>query len=260
MKRTAIAAAIAASCFTLAASNAIAASVDTSGLEGKQLLPRDVASALRDYWSNYELTKGIATVLSESQAFVGAYHTNEDAAGNVLSRDCGVFQINIAAKYIGTPVEFSLRTTSLDSAVYWPVVTNNVQAAWALYNQPWTRNGQPDIRRWQPWYGFTFGWATFPAFWLWKQTNGVPTGPWVRTGRYIHRAIVGQMNRHVVVVGDWSSAKALRYARAYAQHFGISPALLYVTGSGTVAWHVPPAPTSPPSDGIGPRPRMNDGQ
>jgi hypothetical protein len=243
----------------VAAVPASAARSDASALEGKHLLARQIADAGHTHWTNYELTKDVATALGESAGYLGARHDNTDSDGNVVSRDCGLMQINIQARFIGTDLEASLRTTSTDPAVYGPVLANNVQAAVDLYEQPWTRNGQPDIRRWQPWVAYTSGWATFPKFWVWHQVDGVPTGPWVPTGRYVQRAILGQVNRHVLILRDWTPAKALSYARKYAQHFGVDPSVFFITAQGLVSYTPPPAPASPPADGVGPRPAPNNG-
>lgn len=230
-----------------------------SGLAGKMLLPREIADELKPYWSNYELTKGIATCLGESAGYIGAWHDNIDDVDNVVSRDCGLMQINIPANKIGSTFEFSLRIESLVPEFYELVVKNNVEAAHALYDQPWTRDGKTDIRRWQPWVAYNSGWATFPEWWVWHQTDGEPTGPWMKAPRYIQRAIVGQMNRKVKITGEWTVQKAYQVAVGYAEHFGVEPGLLYVTDSGTVAFHAPPMPTDPPVDGVGPRPVPNDG-
>jgi len=230
-------------------------------LAGKTLMPREIAEALRPYWQNFELTKGIATALGESSGSVGAWHDNtgpnpEDPT--VTSRDCGLMQDNIAARLIGTAVEASLRTESKDPAVYEPVVWNNVQHAFELYASPWTRDGHKDIRRWQPWVAYTTGWATFGEAWVWHQEGGDPVGPWTPTGRYIHRAIAGQMNYHLVIKKDWTQTKALDYARFYQQHFHVK-GVTYSIKNGIVAATYAKAPASAPADGVGPRPVENNG-
>lgn len=225
-------------------------------LAGKQLMPRDVAFEAHKYWRNFELTKAVATSLAESQAYIGAYHDNTDDSGNVTSRDCGVYQINIPASEIGTDAEFTLRTESTDSAVYEPVFVANVKRAFELYSSPW-ENGRD--RLWQPWVAYTEGWAMFPEWWIWKQdANGNPTGPWVPTGRYLHRAIAGQMNLHIVYYKDWTASEALVHADTYCERWGIKNTL-YVNKNGILVWNVPEKPASPPADGVGPRPLPNDG-
>jgi hypothetical protein len=229
---------------------------------GKTIMPRDIgysAYRLTD-WRNFELTKAIGTALGESKGSLGAWHDNLDAANNVVSRDCGLFQINIPASQIGTGQEMALRSESLDPAIYETVRDYNTTRALELYNHPWTRNGQPDIRRWEPWVAYTSGWVPFPEWWVWHQdANDKPIGPWVETGRYIHRAIVGQMNLHVVILKDWTVDQGLFYGQRYIDHFGIKGGKIG-NKNGAVAWvTTPPQPASPPSDGVGPRPVENDG-
>lgn len=227
---------------------------------GKVLMPREIAAETHRYWSNYELTKAIAVAMGESAGSLGAWHDNLAPDGwTLLSRDCGLFQINLPASQVGTQSEFSLRTEDISPAVWGPVLRNNVDHAYALYTTPWFRNDQLDMRRWQPWVAYTTGWATFPEFWVWHQdASGNPVGPWLRTGRYIQQAIVGQMNYHILILKDWDPVAALYYGRRYAYHFGVH-AKLTITKYGTLAFIAPPMPTAPPLDGIGPRPIPNDG-
>lgn len=231
------------------------------GIVGKSLMPRTIGGEcyrLTD-WRGYELTKAIAVSLGESAGTLGAWHDNLDDSGHVSSRDCGLYQINIPASLIGTSYEEDLRTESLEEEIYQPVLENNIAAALAKYNAPWTRDGKSSKRYWQPWVAYTSGWATFPHAWTWKQTAGEPTGPWQATGRYIYRAIAGQMNMHVVIQKDWTVESALFYGKRYAAHFGITDAQLFIMKTDIVGWHYPPAPSSPPADGIGPRPVPNNG-
>src|SRR3982751_130996 len=200
----------------------------------------------------------VATTLGESAGYIGAWHDNEDDSGNVTSRDCGGMQVNIAARFIGTSVESALRTESLDPVEYMKVLEHNIDAGFDLYSQPWKRDGKDDIRRWQPWVAYTTGWATFPHAWVWHQEDGNPVGPWMPTGRYIYRAIAGQMNRHILITKDWTPNRALRYAEEYADFFGIKDATPMLS-SGVVSFKFNPKPASPPSDGVGPRPVVNNG-
>ncbi len=179
----------------------------------------------------------------------------------ITSRDCGLFQINLRADDVGTEEEANLRTESIDPLVWQPVMDANVQRARLMYDRAWMRDGKQDIRRWQAWVAYITGWATFPEFWVWRQdADHNPVGPWVKTGRYIQRAIAGQMNRRVMFVGDWGEKEAVYYGKRYARHFGINPDALYWDAkNGIVGWHVPPAPQAAPSDGVGPRPIPNNG-
>ncbi len=217
-------------------------------LAGHQLLPREIAEFGHAHgWTNeIELTKMVATCLGESQGFIGANHLNGDPPS---SEDCGLMQISIMARDIGGPVEKGLMTTSKDREIWVPVVNENIRRGRNLY----------EARKWQPWYAYTLGWATFPSWWVWHQENLKPIGPWMRTGRYIHRALVGVANFHVRIAKDKSLAEGVVLAETLASHFRVEGTL--GTSSGYVNWtHVPPEPIHPPPDGVGPRPIPNTGQ
>src|SRR5439155_25428913 len=98
--------------------------------------------------------KAVAVALAESAGTLGAWHDNLDTDGSVVSRDCGLYQISIPADRIGTSVESSLRTESMDPAVYTPIWQRNTERAHELYTQPWV--GRP-LRLWQPWVAYTTG-------------------------------------------------------------------------------------------------------
>jgi len=235
----------------------------SSGYAGKTILPREIAEEAYNYWRNYELTKAVAVALGESGGSLGAWHDNYKADGVTLSsRDCGLYQINIPADDVGTQVEKDLRSESLDPYEYIPVKQANAYRAWGMYNRAWMRDGKQDIRRWQAWVAYTTGWATFPEFWVWKHVDGVPEGPWVPTGRFIHRAICAQMNFHLIILKDWDESQALFYGKRYANHFDVS-GKLYIkrpkTGPAVVAFEIPDKPVNPPTNGVGPRPVPNDG-
>lgn len=224
-------------------------------IAGKVLMPRDIAAECHRHWQNYELTKAVAVSLAESTGALGAYHDNFNDAQKLASRDCGLFQINILASQIGTAREDELRTESLVESVWRPVLTANVDSAKRLYDQPWSGR---ERRLWQPWVAYTTGWAMFAEWWVWHQdADGNPVGPWLRTGRYVQRAIAGQMNYHLVTLKDWTAEQALYYGARYQRRFGVE-GVLYVEG-GVLKWRVPAKPTSPPADGVGPRPTTNDG-
>lgn len=223
-------------------------------------MPRTIAQECLDMteWRQYELTKAIAVAMAESRGSLGAWHDNLDATGKLKSRDCGLYQINIPASQVGTHMEASLRTESLDPLVYLPVMRGNINRALTLYNASWVRNGKPDKRLWQPWVAYTTGWATFPEAWVWLHQDGVPVGPWVPTGRYIHKAIAGQMNHHIVN-GTWTAEKGLRVAKEYyCPKFNVDDSGLVIK-KGILAWNYPKTPATPPSDGVGPRPIPNNG-
>ena len=231
--------------------------------EGKQLQPREIAARVDDFWDS--LIKGTATFLGESRGFIGAYNLTKDSAGSVYGKDCGVPQIHIS--YAEPPTreqireESTLRTESLDSVVYEPVVTESFRRARELYDQGWTRDGKPDKRRWQPWVAYTSGWATFPEFWIWEHK----IGPWVPTGRYIQNALVGVANYHLLTKKDMNIVEALERAESLAEQFHVVLGRLGVKKSkgfpdGFVGWvEIPAKPTAPPEDGTGRRPIPNSG-
>jgi hypothetical protein len=240
---------------------------------GMQIMVRDFCDVVAEqvkvpdevakYWFNSKV-KLVATGLGESKLYVGAYHDNADPNGIILSRDCGVMQDNIAAKYIGTDVEKRLRTESLEHSLYWPVVVNNVQHAVGLYATPMNRPaGQPPYRLMQPWVAYTSGWAMFPEFWVWRHTldengNLIPVGPWIPTGRYVQQAIRGVANWHLLIAQDMNSGEALAEAQRLAAYWKVECEWDY-DGTHRVYYKVPPKPTVPPADGVGPRPKPNDG-
>lgn len=82
------------------------------------------------------LTRAVAIALAESQGYVNAYNDNLDTNGNVVSRDVGLWQINIPASEIGTQTEKNLY-----------VPANNLAAACQLYQQ----------RGFEPWVAYTTG-------------------------------------------------------------------------------------------------------
>jgi len=160
---------------------------------------------------------------------VGAVHiwlgNRPEERGNlrkVLSRDVGLGQINIPARDIGTQRELDLRDPD-----------KNLRAVRALFD---TRETLVRRRRFNPWYAYTKGWATFPEWWVFStreqaEATGAPRH-WKPTGRYIHKAIVGVANFH-------------------AQRLGIA-SLVALPDE-------PPKPTKRPV-GDGPRPEPNKGR
>lgn len=187
---------------------------------GPTLLPREVAALLHDTgWRDENLIKMTATILGESNGSVGAWHDNFDKAGSLVSRDCGLGQVSIPAVKVGTNEETRLRTDPL----------YNLQRCRELWEAPWP--SPTGIRMFQPWVAYRSGWATFAEWWVY--TAAEPRR-WAATGRYIHRATVGVAN-------------------FYAERRGLKPVPLVSLPS------PPPKPTEPPYDGVGPRPKPNDG-
>ena len=157
-------------------------------------------------------------------------------------------QININASEIGTAAEEALMTSSRDPNVWLPIVNANIAAGRRLY----------ESRKWEPWFAYTFGWATFPAWWTWHQENGKAIGPWMKTGRYLQRALVGVANFHHLTAQDMTLAQAVKLADSLAAHFKVQGKVGPVKNE--VYWtQVPPKPSVPPADGLGPRPVPNNG-
>lgn len=225
---------------------------------GITLMGRQHVALVAPHWPN-EKVKATATAMAESALSIGAWHDNE-VEGHIVSRDCGLYQINIPDEQVGTQVEFGLRTDSKDEAEAMDVARANVEAAWRKWNEEWLRNGEHDYRRWQPWVAYTSGWAMFPQAWIWKKTEGESTGPWVATGRYLHRAIRAVANWHYVIRQDMKATEATQEAKRLAKFFGITDTSFFWDDKTFVTAKYPPAPTAPPADGVGPRPVKNDGK
>jgi hypothetical protein len=140
-------------------------------LKGERITPRYIAQYCWDQgWRDKDLIIAVATCLSESQGYIEAVNDNVDKeTGQIKSRDCGLFQINIPKNQVGTIMEDRL---------YEPEY--NVYRAWKLY----------ESRGFQPWYGYTLGYATSPKWWTYSEKYK----EWRRTGRYIQRAVKGVAN------------------------------------------------------------------
>lgn len=166
----------------------------------------------------------------------------------IVSRDCGVYQINIQARYINGPYEFTLRTEEKLFDWYEPVVKTNVKAAYQLWSSPWIRDGKNDFRRWQPWVAYTSGWAMYPEAWAWhRDKDGKPVGPWVQSGRYLHKAIRGVANWYLYNTKTMTADEALAEAKRLAAQYGITKGYLTYNAKNGVYWVYPPAPTEAPT-------------
>ena len=210
--------------------------------------PREAAAYIAAKWQNVdERHKALATMLAESRCNVGAWNDNLADDGHLLSRDCGLFQINVPAANLSDR-ELMLRTESMESADWEVVSRHNVAVARLMW----------DERHWQPWVAYNSGWATFPEWWVWRQVDKEPVGPWVATGRYIQKAIVGWANWHLLVAKTKNANGAV--ASAYNQQVKWKVEGELGLSAGKVAWlSHPPKPLEPPADGIGPRPKPNNG-
>lgn len=139
-------------------------------LEGTQIQPRELAKfAYAHGWRDLNLVRMIAVTLAESQGYTHARNDNLDDAGGIISRDCGVNQINIPASKIGTEEE-----TKLYDLDY------NYQRARSLF----------ESRGFQPWVAWNTGIAMRTDWWVWSKSKE----KWVPTGRYVHRAVRGVAN------------------------------------------------------------------
>lgn len=142
--------------------------------------PRDIAqlvdSTFHDHVKGWEYLRGhwllrvVATSLAESQGDAKAWNDNTGSDGKVLSRDVGLFEINIPASHIGGAEEKKL---------YDPAY-NTVRAAQLF-----------DTRKLQPWAGYTSGWAMFPECWYYTHLE---PHHWTKSGRFLHRALAGVTN------------------------------------------------------------------
>lgn len=193
---------------------------------GTKLAPETIAEKLHALgFRDLDLVEMVATILGESQGYTEAYNDNVDSRGRVLSRDVGLGQINIRARDIGTARERKLYDPDY-----------NLREVKRMFD---TRETLVKRRRFNPWYAFTKGWATFPGWWIYtskeaSERTGQPRH-WAPTGRYLHKAVVGVAN-------------------FYARHYGLTPRPFLDLPE------EPPVPRKPPLNKVGPRPVENDGR
>lgn len=184
----------------------------------------------------------------------------------IVSRDCGLYQINIPARLIGSDYEATLRTESLDPADYEPVAKQNVQAAYEKWNEQMTRPaGQVQKRMWQPWVAYTSGWVMYPEAWVWHHIiddNGdpKPAGPWVQSGRYLHQAIRATANFKLLIEESLNADEAVAEAERLATYWGITQGDILYDVRHAVYWKFPPAPVDPPTAEPYGYPVKNDGR
>ncbi len=232
---------------------------------GKIIQPRDIVALAAPHWPNSKV-KATATALGESAGSLGAWHDNVAEDGNLTSRDCGLYQINLPAGRVSldpmspTDYEAQFRTVSTDPAVYEPVAKFNVRQAAQLWAEPWKRNGKDDYRRWQPWVAYTTGWAMFPHAWVWHQEDGDPVGPWIPTGRFLHKACRAVANWHLLIAKDLSVDGAQDECERLLGQYGVTDCAVKYSDRQAVYIYYPPKPANPPADGVGPRPVKNDGR
>lgn len=217
-------------------------------------MARDVAAYADKHW-NDGILKATAVALAESHGSLGAWHDNVSDSGEILSRDCGLYQINIPAFFVGQPQELSLRTESKVLDEYSEVAKYNTLRAYQLYSSPFTRDGIKTIRKWQPWVAYTSGWAMFPEWWVWAQPN---LDHWAPTGRYLQLAIRGVANYKLLHLKK-SPEECLSWAKSQADKYQVTGTLSYDPKKFIWWSSIPPKPSLPPSDGVGPRPVKNNG-
>lgn len=127
-------------------------------LAGVRLGPRVIAKLAHDAgFRDDSLFMAVAICAGESDFYTKARNDNLGPDGTVVSRDVGLWQINIPAAQIGTQAETSL---------YDPAT--NASAAFSL----WQRRG------WEPWVAFTsnaylndtyIGWAMLGVMNRWGE-------------------------------------------------------------------------------------------
>lgn len=113
-------------------------------LAGIQLQPQQIAllAQMAGFKQPVELVLAVAVCLAESEGHDRAHCDNYDGPvtdGKLLSRDCGLWQINIPARQVGTQAEERMYDHQANAA-----------AAFALYRR----------RGFQPWVSFDTGIAT----------------------------------------------------------------------------------------------------
>jgi hypothetical protein len=171
----------------------------------------------------------------------------------IVSRDCGLYQINIPARLVGSDYENSIRSESLDPAVYLPIAKANVQAAYEKWSEPYSRPpGLPDLALWRPWAAYRSNWVMDTEAYVWHHIvdeNGVPqpAGPWVTSGRYLFQAIRAAANYHLFILEDMSAAEAVAEAERLATYWKITTGDILHDDRHGVYWKYPDPPTDPPT-------------
>jgi hypothetical protein len=105
-------------------------------LRGTQIQPRAIAALAytAGIHDAHRLAEAVAIAIAESQGYSRAFNDNLDAAGNVTSRDCGVWQINIPASQIGTAAEESLYDPARNAAAMYRLFAARGWQPWVSYN------------------------------------------------------------------------------------------------------------------------------
>jgi hypothetical protein len=80
------------------------------------------------------LVRAVAVCLAESQGYAGSFNDNLDSSGAVVSRDVGLWQINIPASQIGTSVEVALHDPAANAAAAYRLYDSRGFQPWVAYN------------------------------------------------------------------------------------------------------------------------------
>jgi hypothetical protein len=105
-------------------------------LLGKQVQPRAIAGLAyaAGIHDAHRLVVAVAIALAESQGDDRAFNDNLDQAGNVTSRDCGIWQINIPASEIGTAAEENLYSFAENAKRMYGLFVARGWQPWVSYN------------------------------------------------------------------------------------------------------------------------------
>ena len=108
----------------------------TAGLGKVFLQPRQVAELAYAHGivDAADLATSVAVCFAESQAGIQAWHDNLGPDGVVLSRDVGLWQINIPAAKIGTDAELALYSPDANAAAMFALYRTRHFQPWAAYN------------------------------------------------------------------------------------------------------------------------------
>lgn len=202
-------------------------------------------------------------IAKEARAEAAKVAGHSSDSPTFTSRDCGLGQINIPWRLVGTETETNLRTESKDPLIYKPVARKNIQAVAALYTSPWIfPSGHRGWREWQAWVAALTGWCWYPEFYCWhRDANGQPVGPWVPTGRFLQKAIRAVVNHDLLIAKKWTDPrKAVEAGERLAEIYGVTKGELAYDAKKFVYWKYPTAPTSPPADPWAAYPKRNDGR
>lgn len=104
-------------------------------LAGKQVQPREIAELAyaAGVVDSNDLALAVMICLAESQGFDHAINDNLDNNGKLLSRDVGMWQINIKADQVGTDFETSLYDRKTNARAMFQLFQNRGWTPWVAY-------------------------------------------------------------------------------------------------------------------------------